>query len=604
MSILSPLALVFGVLAVPVIVMYLLKMRRHERRVSSIFLWRQVIRDLEANAPWQKLRPNLLLFLQLLALAILVFSLARPVFYRDSNVRGDLILVLDASASMQAEDVAPTRFGEAQRKAAEMVNALPAGHVASVILMGDTPDVLVAQSSDKQQLRKALDDARPGAGGANLDAALSMAASLVQSGDSSEVVVLGDGNVDSVRPPESLPFTLRHELIGTGAGNLAVEAFSTRRTAGGLEGLARISNYGPESGSASLELYADDLLYDARPVEVPPGEDTVIWWPALPDAALFEVRLTPGDFFPMDDRAWTAGNAGSGAKALLVTAGNRFLEKALSLLPGLELTSAVPENYAAQGDYDIWIFDGFLPAELPEGALFALDPPVDSIAWANGVAGPVGGLRQGESDLLHYVDLSDMLIREAAPISPPPDAQRLLESSQGCLAAVWEEPHRRIAALAFDLHDSDLPLQPTFPIFVRNLTGWLAPGLGTGLDARPGDTVNVPVSPGAVEAWLEAPDGQRTPVAPPFPPQPLLIEQVGAYRIVQDMEDREIVNYLTVNLFRPAESDLAPAELPVITTQVAAVGDDRKVPYDLISWLALAALAVLILEWWVYERGY
>ena len=110
MGLLAPLALAFGLLAAPIVAMYLLRLRRKERRVSSTFLWREVLRDLEANAPWQRLRPNLLLLLQLLALAALVLALSRPYLTQASDIDGDLLLILDASASMRATDVAPSRF--------------------------------------------------------------------------------------------------------------------------------------------------------------------------------------------------------------------------------------------------------------------------------------------------------------------------------------------------------------------------------------------------------------------------------------------------------------------------------------------------------------
>ena len=101
MGFLAPSALLFGLLAVPIIAMYLLRLRGSERRVSSTFLWRRIVRDIEANTLWQRLRRNLLLFLQLLALAALVLALARPYFRGVSGILGDLVLVLDASASIQ-----------------------------------------------------------------------------------------------------------------------------------------------------------------------------------------------------------------------------------------------------------------------------------------------------------------------------------------------------------------------------------------------------------------------------------------------------------------------------------------------------------------------
>lgn len=56
MSFLSPLALL-GLLFVPVVLaMYLLKLRRDERIVPSTLLWQRLLTDVEANAPWQRLR--------------------------------------------------------------------------------------------------------------------------------------------------------------------------------------------------------------------------------------------------------------------------------------------------------------------------------------------------------------------------------------------------------------------------------------------------------------------------------------------------------------------------------------------------------------------
>src|SRR6478672_1517594 len=77
-GLLEPAALLLAALAVPIILFYMLRLRRQEITISSSMLWRQVTQDRQANAPWQKLRRNLLLYLQLLALALLALALARP----------------------------------------------------------------------------------------------------------------------------------------------------------------------------------------------------------------------------------------------------------------------------------------------------------------------------------------------------------------------------------------------------------------------------------------------------------------------------------------------------------------------------------------------
>src|SRR6476660_9635530 len=102
MGVLLPVALALLALAIPIVVFYMLRLRRQELNVSSSMLWRRAALDRTANAPWQRLRRNLLLLLQLLLLLLLVFSLARPFIFTDSVASGNIVLVLAASASMQA----------------------------------------------------------------------------------------------------------------------------------------------------------------------------------------------------------------------------------------------------------------------------------------------------------------------------------------------------------------------------------------------------------------------------------------------------------------------------------------------------------------------
>src|ERR671928_251779 len=112
----TPLALL-GLLFVPAVVaMYLLKLRRDEAIVPSTLLWQRLVADLEANAPWQRLRRSLLLFLQLLLVALLALLAARPFLERPAGLAGDLVVVIDTPASMAATGVSPSRIEAAKTK--------------------------------------------------------------------------------------------------------------------------------------------------------------------------------------------------------------------------------------------------------------------------------------------------------------------------------------------------------------------------------------------------------------------------------------------------------------------------------------------------------
>src|SRR2546429_2455502 len=114
MPFIAPLALA-GLAFVPlVLAFYLLKLRRDERPVPSTLLWQRLVADVEANAPWQRLRRSLLLLLQLLLVLVLVLLAARPFLERPAGLARDLILIVDTSASMGATDVPPDRLAAAR----------------------------------------------------------------------------------------------------------------------------------------------------------------------------------------------------------------------------------------------------------------------------------------------------------------------------------------------------------------------------------------------------------------------------------------------------------------------------------------------------------
>jgi 4-hydroxybenzoate polyprenyltransferase len=78
MGFINPAALGLFLLSIPIVIFYMLRLKRQPMKVSSLLLWQRVLQDQQANAPWQKLRRNLLLLLQLLLLALLPWRWPAP----------------------------------------------------------------------------------------------------------------------------------------------------------------------------------------------------------------------------------------------------------------------------------------------------------------------------------------------------------------------------------------------------------------------------------------------------------------------------------------------------------------------------------------------
>jgi Ca-activated chloride channel homolog len=614
MTFLTPLFLLLGLLAAPIVLMYMLRLRRQEVMVSSTLLWQRLLRDREANAPWQRLRRHLLLILQLLILAALVLALARPFLPVPALASGSTVVLLDASASMQATDVDPNRFGAAKQEVTSLIRNLGSGNQMTLILVQQTPLVLASASSDQNQLLRALAEAEAGIAPANWPAAFSLATGAAQGFRDARIVIVSDGGLPADLPP--LPVEVVFVPVGNSAENLAISALATRSgdlSDGGPQLFAAVSNNGRSPQQALLTLYLDGRLFDSRRIHVLAADVSHFTWTLPEGTAVIEARLseTTLDYLALDDVAWAVHEGGVSNRVLLVSAGNLFLERIFAVLPGINLFRERVSGEPAVEDqaYDLYIFDGMpLPDPLPVAPLLIINPQGESELFdVTGVFSDTQLTRLVDSPLLRYVEWRDVNIRQAQTISAP-WAQTLIGAAGGSLLLAGEYHGRRVAILTFDLRDSDLPLRVAFPILMANITDWLNPGRAfdapTGL--QPGEAVTIRPGPTTTAVTVTRPDG--TTWWADVGEEDLLFTdtgQLGLYRVsLGDAAGGRDAGAFAVNLFSPAESAIEPARSVVIgQTPVSTAGRDAVGQRELWPWLALLAVLILAGEWWIYHRG-
>ena len=160
MNFISPQNLLFLPLIGIVILLYVLRLKRKERVISSTLLWQTALRDLQANAPWQKLRSSLLMWLQILFLVVAILALIRPAIKVLAGGGQSIAIIMDSSASMAATDVAPSRLGFAKSEASRLINALSSGDEAMLISAGAQTRVLTPLTTAKNQIKSALNKAK------------------------------------------------------------------------------------------------------------------------------------------------------------------------------------------------------------------------------------------------------------------------------------------------------------------------------------------------------------------------------------------------------------------------------------------------------------
>ncbi|HKF75942.1 MAG TPA: VWA domain-containing protein, partial [Candidatus Dormibacteraeota bacterium] len=454
MEFLLPLA-ALALLAIPAIVLlYFLKVRRPEVRVSTLLFWRPYVADRQANAPWQRLRPSVLLFLQLLAALVLALGLMRPGLIGAAGVDSTTVVMIDASPTMGATDVSPSRFGAAVNQARSLAGQLAPGQQMAIILLGDHATLLAAPTGDSALLRSALDRAQPSGTAGDFAEGISLANSILLGRPGGSIIMLSDGHSQAPTSPPRVSAPFSYVSIGSTGENAAIQTMSP---AGNGSVFLRLANYGRTARDMKVEMRADGRLVDVLPVRLEGNTTTDLRWSRLATSTqVLEARLTPGDALALDDAAWLVVAPPPRHPVLLVTAENGFLQQALKLRQGVDLTVVKPADYKP-GKYDLVVFDGFVPpGKLPEPALL-VDPPAGQGPAPLGPQIDPGGVQPADprDPLLRDVSLKDVHVQSAGSLKVPSGWRTVISAAAGPLLAV-REGDPRDALLTFDVHHSDL----------------------------------------------------------------------------------------------------------------------------------------------------
>ncbi len=630
----APLALI-GLVSLPIIVaFYMLRLRRRDVPVGSTFLWQQLIRDVEANAPWQKLRFSWLLLVQLLIAAAVVLAAARPFSAVESDLAANVVLIVDTSASMATRTDDEDRMALARERARDVVERLPVGGRVTVVAAADSAEVVVSETDDADAALEAIELIEATQLPGDLTDAFALASALARRDSDSTVVVVTDAAGDRL-PDLGVGAPVLVERVGATDANQSIAALSALRRAGGaqLDLFVAVANPSAADATRRLEIYADGALVDARELTIPAGQRSEALVSTVPGAAtVIEARLAGTDALVTDDRAFAIAPAEVTTRALLVGSGSAYLENALALLPRLELYAVDEDGYAdavadaadAGEPYGLLVFDGVVPASAPTIPALYIDPAADgAFGVVEGrITSPVIARVDPDEPILRFVDLSTVHVGRTREITLSDGMRAVVSTSGGApMIAVGEDGGRRVAVIGFDLGESDLPLQVAFPLLMSNLADYLLPVTEGILPSsmRLGESVSVAVDPridrlaletvgteglpGAGTQALEVPvvGGRAT-----IPGAELVgLREIRARSEVAELEDTSL-GRTAINLFSVDESDVRPDDPQRIIEmgRVSAADDPSTQPTRAEWWwpLALAALGLLLVEWMLFHR--
>jgi hypothetical protein len=606
--------------AVPpaIVALYFLKLKRRPVQVPSTYLWHKTVEDLHVNSIWQRLRRNLLLWLQLLVVALAILALLRP-GWRGMQLAGNrFIFLIDNSASMQATDVTPSRLEEAKRRVGELVDQM-GDDAAMIVSFSDTARVEQTFTRDRAALRRSLAAIRPTQRRTSLAEALKVAAGLANPGQSADNTNIRDFRVAEARPAKLLIFSdgKFDDVAGFALGNLdpvyvpiaspqaanvGIVAFSVRRNEARpdrLQAFAELENFGPQDVTVDVELFRDDQPAGGQPPAA--GErpaaiaaDRLAILAGKGRGVSFDLgnlisgtlrlKANTGDHLALDDQAWVVINPPQRANVLLVTPGNKPLQLAFSTElasqwaavrtePPAFLDKKEYRDQIAAGGYDLVIYDRCRPAVMPPAnTLFIASLPSEG-GWT---AKPKVSLPQiydtdSAHPLLQGIDLGGVLVAEAAPLVIPAGGRVLIDADVGPLLAIAPREGWEDAVLAFPLvqqpaagekdsavyYGSNWHTRPSFPLFTFNLLHYLGAkhDVLAGETVRPGQAVTIHAGRAQRRIRVQTPSGGMLDLSPARPGE-FTFNGTDQTGVYTIELGSENPQRFAVNLFDRAESDI------------------------------------------------
>ncbi len=492
-----------GVGCALVLLYFLLRPRPPEVVVSSHVLWDQVLP--KRRNPLVK--DLILLVLQVLAVLGLALSLGEPAIVEeaveDQAAIRQRLWVVDRSLSMGAEQDGQARIERVAEGLRSELEGLPPDVQAGLVGAADTPEILAPLGDDRQRLDLALRLLDVGGVEADLEAALDRA--IAQPGLKREegLIELYSDDVDA--PAIADAFTARSgwtvlvRAPFTALANAAITTFDLRASEGipaEEEALVRVRNRSPWPVTLRLSLETTTTILGEAELTLEGGQDITRRYRFRPldpggvEAVLHDAVFdTPDgprpDALPDDDRAYAWIQPVHPVSAVLVSKGNRYLERVLALLPGVKLSKARPDEWRRIAlrarSADIVFLDGFVPPDpQPPRAVYVGPPSGGPFELAETLTAPaVTDWRSGHP-LFSGLVLRDLQIQEASVLKEKPGDERLVGSPTGALALARQDGDTRHVAWGFDFGRSDLPLRLAFPQIVVNAVLWMRDGRAVG----------------------------------------------------------------------------------------------------------------------------
>lgn len=592
MNFLSPSLLWSLLVLLPLTAIYFLKVRPRKRTTTAYFLWDKIFSEKKASSLFNRLRDLLSLLLMALAFAMIAIALARPEF--NSDERKDLLILVDQSASMAANDKSgKTRLEMARDSARELVIALGGNQRAAIASISRDLTYQSHFSGSPRALSDAIDTIGQTDFPFDIGAIESLSSTNSQWVKDYRILLLTDGNFEGA--DTQIPEQIEIIKIGKAADNVGIVAADLQSLPGNRFGFYfRITSSFKEKVNADLVLrnLEDDVnrIFKLIPLEIEPGEN---------EAEIFEIEDAPfgrwsasisiEDSLDKDNIAYLTVPQPQPIRVGVAAVNRYFFETSIL---AFEQGTGKFKLVDASESPDITIAQN-RPVKKAETSII-FTPTGESSTWWKKIGTPTDAVAPriliDDHPVLRHMDISTVDFLGAHEIEPVDGALVLVESEDG-VPLIYKASKGAETALIVNLDPvaSEFYFSAWFPALVHGAATHLS---GREKDTaalyRPGDYAPIPGFSETDPSTITLPDeSPHTIHKKRFGP----LESLGFYQISNSKGTWP----LGVSLTTSAESAL---DNSAVTETALSISRGHPPAY----WLIVLALLLLIAESILYHR--
>ncbi len=302
MTLANPIALLWGLLAVPIVLLYMRELRQRREPFATNMIWQQVFAEQGTRVAWRRWRHGVSLAVQLTALGLLVLAMAEPQMTPPER----LVIIIDNSAAMNFADGEQTRLDQAKQAAKRLVAGVRLCDRVAIMSAGAAAAVRCNLTNEPATINAAIESIPAGESMADVGAmagvgtAVALARGILKKQSDGRIIVLSSRHLACAAEDVEL------FRVGKSTRNVAITRLGARRQPAepdSCQVLVEVTNFSDTPASREVTLSFDGEPLQSMSIDLPAGGamQHVFQLAAIPSSGVLTGRIDPRDTFLASD---------------------------------------------------------------------------------------------------------------------------------------------------------------------------------------------------------------------------------------------------------------------------------------------------------------